>query len=82
MCFSMARSASSAVGGLGGERLPDMVRHAVEILSRPTRYLARQSRQCPLCGDHGMIHLWEDTLWNRDAGAPPPSIVPPSTATH
>jgi hypothetical protein len=27
--------------------------------------------QCPLCGDHGMIHGWEDTLWNRHAGCVP-----------
>ena len=29
--------------------------------------------QCPISGDHGLIHGWEDTLWNRhgSAGAPP-----------
>ena len=21
---------------------------------------------CMVCGDNGMIHGWEDTLWNRD----------------
>lgn len=25
--------------------------------------------QCPLCGDHGVIHGWEETLWNRLRGA-------------
>lgn len=25
--------------------------------------------QCPVCGDHGLIHGWEDTLWNRHGGA-------------
>ena len=24
--------------------------------------------QCPLCGGNGMIHGWEDTLWNRHDG--------------
>jgi hypothetical protein len=28
---------------------------------------------CPLCGDNGLIHGWEDTPWDRqhDAGAAP-----------
>ena len=26
---------------------------------------------CPLCGDNGTVHGWEDTLWNRDGGARP-----------
>ncbi len=38
--------------------------------------------QCPLCGDHGMIHGWEDTLWNRDGSSHPPPTAPPSTARH
>jgi hypothetical protein len=24
--------------------------------------------QCPLCGDHGVIRGWEQTLWNRQPG--------------
>ena len=27
------------------------------------------SWQCPVCGDNGLIHGWEDTLWNRHGGA-------------
>lgn len=26
--------------------------------------------ECPLCGDRGWIHGWEDTPWNRYAGPP------------
>ena len=35
---------------------------------------------CPLCGDNGLIHGWEATLWDRqhDAGAAPTG---PSSAT-
>jgi hypothetical protein len=50
----------------------------VAQLDRSSGYIVWQ---CPLCGDHGMIHGWEDTLWNRDAGAPQ-SMLPPSTARH
>jgi hypothetical protein len=32
---------------------------------------------CPLCGDNGAIHGWEDTLWNRYGGARPPPTAPP-----
>ncbi|MGQ0735814.1 MAG: hypothetical protein ACT4QD_19435 [Acidobacteriota bacterium] len=37
--------------------------------------------QCPLCGDNGLIHGWEDTLWDRrrDAGAGPPGAPPGTT---
>jgi hypothetical protein len=36
--------------------------------------------QCPLCGDHGMIHGWEDTLWNRRGrGGPRPTDPAPTT---
>jgi len=36
--------------------------------------------QCPICGDNGLIHGWEDTLWNResDAGSEPTDL-PPAT---
>ena len=35
--------------------------------------------QCPLCGDNGWIHGWEETLWNRGGGArtiPSGSLTP------
>ena len=39
--------------------------------------------QCPICGDHGVIHGWEDTLWNRLRGARADSSdTPPTTITH
>jgi hypothetical protein len=33
---------------------------------------------CPLCGDNGWIHGWEDTRWDRqpDAGATPVAGTP------
>ena len=37
---------------------------------------------CPLCGDNGMIHGWEDTLWNRHGGAGPPPTVASSTTEN
>jgi hypothetical protein len=38
--------------------------------------------QCPICGDNGVIHGWEDTLWNRQGGTRPGSSDMPPMATH
>jgi hypothetical protein len=38
--------------------------------------------QCPICGDYGLIHGWEDTLWNRQGGTRPESSDMPPMATH
>jgi hypothetical protein len=38
--------------------------------------------QCPICGDNGLIHGWEDTLWNRHGGTRPESSDVPPGATH
>lgn len=38
------------------------------------------SWQCPVCGDHGLIHGWEGTLWNRHGGGAVSSDTPPSTS--
>lgn len=38
--------------------------------------------QCPICGDNGWIHGWEDTLWNRHGGPPSSSNDVPPAATH
>jgi hypothetical protein len=48
------------------------------LLDRTSGYI---EWQCPLCGDHGLIHGWEDTLWNRqhDTGVPPPRPSPATT---
>jgi hypothetical protein len=35
--------------------------------------------QCPICGDRGLIHGWEDTLWNRRGGLlSAPGDLPPA----
>lgn len=38
--------------------------------------------ECPLCGDHGTIHGWERTLWNRQGGVRQRRSDAPSTVTH
>jgi hypothetical protein len=47
-------------------------------LDRPSRDIVWH---CPLCGDHGWIHGWEDTLWNRQSGAPT-GMDDPAPTTH
>ncbi len=37
---------------------------------------------CPLCGDNGWIHGWEDTRWDRQPGAGTWPATPSSTSTH
>lgn len=51
-----------------------------EIVAELDRASGHIVWQCPLCGDNGLIHGWEDTLWNRHGGAhPPPTDTPPTT---
>jgi hypothetical protein len=38
--------------------------------------------QCPVCGDNGLIHGWEDTLWNRHGGAGADPAGGPAPTTH
>jgi hypothetical protein len=38
--------------------------------------------QCPVCGDNGLIHGWEDTLWNRQGGARAASSETPPATSH
>ena len=39
--------------------------------------------RCPRCGDNGLIHGWEDTVWNRqDGSALAASIDTPPTTSH
>jgi hypothetical protein len=54
-----------------------------EIVAELDRPSGQIVWHCPLCGDNGLIHGWEDTPWYRqhDAGAAPPSASP-STTTH
>lgn len=36
--------------------------------------------RCSVCGDNGLIHGWEGTLWNRHGGARASSDTPPTTS--
>jgi len=36
--------------------------------------------RCTICGDNGMIHGWEGTLWDRSGPESPPTI--PTSATE
>ena len=38
--------------------------------------------QCPVCGDNGLIHGWEHTLWNRHGGAHASSTDTAPTTKH
>ena len=64
-------------------RNPGRRRCRGEIVAELDRTSGHIVWHCPLCGDNGLIHGWEDTPWDRqhDAGAAPTS-VPPSTTTH
>ena len=37
---------------------------------------------CPLCGDYGTIHGWENTLWDRYRGVRQRHADAPSTVRH
>jgi hypothetical protein len=50
-------------------RSPGRRRCRGEIVAELDRASGRIVWQCPLCGDNGLIHGWEDTLWNRRGGA-------------
>jgi hypothetical protein len=56
-------------------RSPGRRRCRGEIVAELDRVSGRIVWRCPLCGDNGLIHGWEDTPWDRqhDAGAAPTS---------
>ena len=63
-------------------RSPGRRRCRGEIIAELDRTSGYIVWRCPLCGDNGSIHGWEDTPWDRhhDAGAAPASPSP--TTTH
>jgi hypothetical protein len=63
-------------------RLPDRRRCRGDIIAELERSSGHIVWRCPLCGDHGVIHGWQDTLWNRGGTPHPPAAAPPSTARH
>jgi hypothetical protein len=56
-------------------RSPDRRRCRGEIVAELDQASGHIVWHCPLCGDTGLIHGWEDTPWDRqhDAGAAPAS---------
>ena len=62
-------------------RSPSRRRCLGEIMAELNRTSGYISWQCPVCGDNGLIHGWEDTLWNRRGGAgATPGDTPPQTS--
>jgi hypothetical protein len=64
-------------------RSPGRRRCRGEIVAELDRTSGQIVWHCPLCGDNGLIHGWEDPPWDRqhDAGAAQTSASP-STTTH
>ena len=61
-------------------RSPGRRRCLGDIMAELNRTSGYISWQCPVCGDNGLIHGWETTLWNRRGGGratagdtPPPT---------
>lgn len=52
-------------------RSPGRKRCLGEIVAELDPGTGQIAWQCPVCGDNGVIHGWEDTLWNRSGGGPP-----------
>jgi hypothetical protein len=52
-----------------------------EVVAELDRTFGHIVWHCPLCGDNGLIHGWEDTPWDRqhDAGTAPTSTSPATT---
>ena len=61
-------------------RSPGRKRCLGEIIAELNRASGYIEWRCTVCGDNGMIHGWEDTLWNRSGStAAPPSPTASST---
>jgi hypothetical protein len=61
-------------------RSPGRRRCRGDIIAQLDRSSGYMGWQCPLCGDHGTIHGWQDTLWNRAGAQHRQSTAPPSTS--
>jgi len=62
-------------------RSPGRKRCLGEIIAELNRASGYIEWYCNVCGDNGMIHGWEDTLWNRSGPcATSPSPDTPSTS--
>jgi hypothetical protein len=63
-------------------RSPSRRRCLGDIMAELDRTSGHIVWQCPVCGDNGLIHGWEDTLWNRQGGARAASSETPPTTSH
>ena len=63
-------------------RSPGRRRCLGEIVAELDRAPEHIVWHCPVCGDNGLIHGWEDTLWNRHGGARASSTDTPPTTKH
>jgi hypothetical protein len=61
-------------------RSPDRRRCLGDIVAELDASSSHIVWQCPICGDRGLIHGWEETLWNRHGGArTAPDVAAPET---
>jgi hypothetical protein len=63
-------------------RSPGRRRCRGEIIAELDRTSGSIVWHCPLCGDNGWIHGWEETPWDRQHGAGVASARPSPTTTH
>jgi hypothetical protein len=63
-------------------RSPGRRRCLGDIMAELDRTSGHIVWQCPVCGDNGLIHGWEHTLWNRQGGARAVSSEPPPATSH
>jgi hypothetical protein len=63
-------------------RSPGRRRCRGEIVAELDRTSGHIVWHCPLCGDNGLIHGWEDSPWDRQHDAGAASTEPSSGTTH
>ncbi|HVG71954.1 MAG TPA: hypothetical protein VM819_13650 [Vicinamibacterales bacterium] len=51
----------------------------IGLLDRTSEYV---EWHCPLCGDNGLIHGWQDTPWDRQRDMRTVPTIPSPTTAH